>query len=78
MKNIIGYSSDTNNVMFDEHNPVSKLLKSEVPTIQLVNSFGIFVRGFEATEELGRPFIFTDHLKTTGRLQGLKFKVFLM
>jgi hypothetical protein len=36
MKNIIGYSSDTTNVMFGEHNSVSQLLKSEVPHVKLV------------------------------------------
>ena len=36
MNNIIGYSSDTTNVMFGQNNLVSQLLKSEVPFVQLV------------------------------------------
>ena len=36
MNNIIGYSSDTTNVMFGENNSVSQPLKSEVPFVQLV------------------------------------------
>ena len=36
MKNIIGYSSVTTNVMFGQHNSVAQLLKSEVSHIQFV------------------------------------------
>ena len=36
MENIIGYSSDTTNVMFGEHNSVAQLLKAEYPNIFIV------------------------------------------
>ena len=36
MRNIIGYSSDTTNVMFGQYNSVSQLLKSEFSYVQLV------------------------------------------
>ena len=36
MENIIGYSSDTTNVMFVEHNSVTQLLKAEYPNIFIV------------------------------------------
>jgi hypothetical protein len=36
MENIVGYSSDTTNVMFGEHNSVSQLLKSEYESVQVV------------------------------------------
>ena len=36
MSNIIGYSSDTTNVMFGQYNSVSLLLKSEFSHVQLV------------------------------------------
>ena len=36
MDNIIGYSSDTTNVMFGEHNSVSQLLKADYPTVVTV------------------------------------------
>ena len=36
MENIIGYSSDTSNVMFGEHNSVAQLLKTEYPNIFIV------------------------------------------
>ena len=36
MANIVGYSSDTTNVMFGQFNSVSQLLKSEFPHVQIV------------------------------------------
>ena len=36
MANIVGYSSDTTNVMFGQYNSVSQLLKSEFPHVQIV------------------------------------------
>ena len=36
MENIIGYSSDTTNVMFGEHNSVTQMLKAEYPNIFIV------------------------------------------
>ena len=36
MENIIGYSSDTTNVMFGEHNSFAQLLKAEYPNIFIV------------------------------------------
>ena len=36
MENIIGYSSDTTNVMFGEHNSVSQLLRAEYPHIHTI------------------------------------------
>ena len=36
MANIVGYSSDTTNVMFGPYNSVSQLLKSEFPHVQIV------------------------------------------
>ena len=39
MENIIGYSSDTTNVKFGQHNSVSKLLKSKDEQVQIVKCF---------------------------------------
>lgn len=36
MENIIGYSSETTNVMFGEHHSVSKLLTTEYPNVSTV------------------------------------------
>ena len=76
MENIIGYSSDTTNVKFGQHNSVSKLLKSKDEQVQIVKCFFYLIYLVSTQEDLRTDIYGHPHRSSKRQKVYNKFQTF--